>query len=990
MNRPARKERQVPRLPSEVDEPGVRDIKSIAAGSAHSPDSTPELVKQMAEHMPFLPEVLAAPTVKAQLAIVERNVRAEAFGKAIKLFSVIEHFYLAKDKKLPEALRLAQLKYELATRMPEDRPPDDRDLSRERQIGDALQSIANCYTDMGLKAKALDYLLQAETHLVQDQEERAVRNLPPMCEFDRLFGGRPAIAHLFESIARLYEAMGDEKKQEAYFDKMRIAEQGCLGPEQRVDRAVSLGLQAEHEGDFDSALGAYHEALDIALANARNTVVTRAPATACHHIGEVMARLGLFRKALWYHREALAMNLRSGHLPRLRHDHFSIGRIYAQRPQYGDAKAEFEAALECASVAAQPGDPFAWSNAKGRFRVIDPDLAWEPALEIGRQYRKAKDFVHSQEFFALAIALSEAARSSVLNEQHRIGVQGRRSEAYNEMVSLHAALAASPNGEEKGLHARKALEFAERGRGRAFLDSIGMSPIAAPPSVRPELLAQEATLLERVRQIQQGANSAGGANQASGQQKSAWDEYEQARLQLDKVWQGIACDGGAANYVAIRRGNPVDWEGLTGLLRSEGAAGSGARRTVLAEYFDTGDEWLLIVARGEDASPAVIPLSPNRNAMRDALLHHLGNVANGRSVSLQDLQPAIGNLLKPLRDYTAKDDLIWFVPHGLLHFVPFHALEFEGAPLMERNPVCYSPSASVMKYCRNNRRPNRGSAIILADSHPEMPLLFARGQASAIRSILGSRRPILIGSEATASALKQALSKDGPFDIVHFACHGIFESEEALASGVLLSPEREGEFGVLTARELLGWHIPANLVTLSACQSGLSERLAGDELIGLTRALLHAGAASVSVSLWSVDEISTSIFMQFFYQEMKSKDKAEAMRQAAIRLRRLRANEAIQHCEATRTLWPSPEYDLVVEQDIASFEFRARDFDAALARYSRLRSRLPESSPEFERTTAAMARCRLALKSGARPEYSVCPFSDAYYWAPFILVGSWL
>jgi len=117
-------------------------------------------------------------------------------------------------------------------------------------------------------------------------------------------------------------------------------------------------------------------------------------------------------------------------------------------------------------------------------------------------------------------------------------------------------------------------------------------------------------------------------------------------------------------------------------------------------------------------------------------------------------------------------------------------------------------------------------------------------------------------------------------DIIHFSCHGYFDDLDPLSSGVELHNKEK-----LTAREIFNMRLNAELVTLSACETGLNEIKPGGELIGLTRSLLYAGTPSVIVSLWIVDSTSTQELMLEFYRLLKNgKDKADALKEAQIKI----------------------------------------------------------------------------------------------------------
>ncbi|UCE20631.1 MAG: CHAT domain-containing protein [Gemmatimonadota bacterium] len=123
------------------------------------------------------------------------------------------------------------------------------------------------------------------------------------------------------------------------------------------------------------------------------------------------------------------------------------------------------------------------------------------------------------------------------------------------------------------------------------------------------------------------------------------------------------------------------------------------------------------------------------------------------------------------------------------------------------------------------------------------------------------------------------------FEIIHLATHGILEEKQPLYSRIILAQDDDpAEDGFLQTFEIFNMDLKADLVVLSACETGLGELSMGEGLIGLTRAFLYAGVQSVIVSLWSVEE-STSQLMKHFYQNLKDgMNKTEALRQAKIKL----------------------------------------------------------------------------------------------------------
>jgi CHAT domain-containing protein len=213
------------------------------------------------------------------------------------------------------------------------------------------------------------------------------------------------------------------------------------------------------------------------------------------------------------------------------------------------------------------------------------------------------------------------------------------------------------------------------------------------------------------------------------------------------------------------------------------------------------------------------------------------------------------------------------------------------------------------------------------------------------------------------------------------ACHGEFDQGDPQRSGILLADGR------CTVADLMSLQLNCELVTFSACETGLAERAPGDELIGLTRGLIYAGARAVLVSLWPVDEISTSILMHEFYRALRQgTGKATALREAQHRLRTMTAADAIAYCHNAKRCVDDP---FVIERDIADLRFQARDFAVAATEYAALAERTPPGTAKHRDLTVATVRARRAQRASAAVNYDTRPYEQPYHWAAFVLVGDW-
>lgn len=189
----------------------------------------------------------------------------------------------------------------------------------------------------------------------------------------------------------------------------------------------------------------------------------------------------------------------------------------------------------------------------------------------------------------------------------------------------------------------------------------------------------------------------------------------------------------------------------------------------------------------------------------------------------------------------------------------------------------WQPSASVLQYLAGKGEGASGPVLALGnpDLGPALDLRFAEREARAV----GARYPgaaLLLGETATEARVK-ALAPEAR--LLHLATHGELNPQDPLSSALLLVPDGTDD-GRLEVREILGLDLKAKLVVLSACETGLGKLSRGDELIGLQRAFLHAGAPTVVTTLWKVDDQASFVLMRDFHERLDALGPAEALREA--------------------------------------------------------------------------------------------------------------
>ncbi|GAB4528556.1 MAG: tetratricopeptide repeat protein [Anaerolineae bacterium] len=311
--------------------------------------------------------------------------------------------------------------------------------------------------------------------------------------------------------------------------------------------------------------------------------------------------------------------------------------------------------------------------------------------------------------------------------------------------------------------------------------------------------------------------------------------------------------------------------------------------TLLVEYFIARGEILAFSITRQDIQThrrlATISQLSRLLSLLHLNLHRLSPtlIARGDSldaewVNLKGLLARLYSaLILPLAGRLAPFERLIIVPHGPLHYLPFHALHDGQNYLLERWEISYLPNSSLLRLQHGpgaNGHDSPSALVVGCSLDGILPNTLIEAQQVS-RRLQGTS---LLEDEATRANLE---AYAGSARLIHLATHGEFRPDAPLFSTLYLAD------GPLTATDVFNLEINASLVTLSACQSGASAVGGGDELVGFSRAFLYAGAASLLMSLWQVEDQATAYLMDYFYQALlDSQRKPAALRQAQLALLR--------------------------------------------------------------------------------------------------------
>lgn len=305
----------------------------------------------------------------------------------------------------------------------------------------------------------------------------------------------------------------------------------------------------------------------------------------------------------------------------------------------------------------------------------------------------------------------------------------------------------------------------------------------------------------------------------------------------------------------------------------------------LVEYFVAGDRLVAAVITREKIQILPVTVLSRATHFLQLLRFQLSKFRMGTEyirrfeepllrATQSHLESLYDELIAPLRPFFQGKHLI-FVPHGPLHFLPFHALRNGEEYLCDAFTISYAPSATVFSWCQEKPISTNTNSLVFGIPDVRAPQILQEAQSVAE---LLPRSTLHVGDHATSSLLREIGPRSG---LLHLATHGIYRQDNPMFSGIRLGD------GYLNLYDLYQMRLDARLVTLSGCATGMNFVAAGDELLGLQRGLFCAGATTLLLSLWDVHDESTAHLMQHFYgQYIRTGDMPGALQHAMQEVRR--------------------------------------------------------------------------------------------------------
>lgn len=792
----------------------------------------------------------------------------------------------------------------------------DRSLRLDGNLWQAYRSIGLIHFSQGDYRRALDFWTAEErvddrsgniearaqvignigaALLMLGEYPRALLYSRQALKIDRQTGNEAGAEKRLSNIGSIYLDLGDYNQAIEYYREALALAEKLDDPERRAANLLNLGIAAFYEENFPEMNASWEAALTLyrELDDVESRIMTLSNMAYAADIA------GAYDRAAELLEEALALAdavHNPGVLGDLRNNR---GAVNLHRGMIRVAMADYETGL-----------------AIGR-QVEEPQIIWEAYGGIGDVLAARGEEQNALDSYKRAIETIEQVRETLGGEEFKSGYLKNKIHLYEKTIRLQIKLHGQMPG--RGFD-REAFHYAERAKARAFLDILTEANADIHEGVSGELREKEAAIYETIAALRE--DHAGAEDPAQRQEAEA--QLQQVRRELAALKAEMRLKN--PRYADLKYPQPAGIAAVQTELLDD--------QTALLSYVLGDSSSYLFAVSQDDFRIYELPprreINESVTLFRSMLLHP-GQFSFKMFASRANKLYRM--LIEPAAEIIRARSELVIAPDGILHYLPFDVLitekvqqqlsltagfDYDLPYLIQEKALNYGPSATVLLSLRRDRQTEAAPGMFLAYGDPvfgnepteegsngagtngdeevrgavadELMLRYVTG-APDLRSfrsriyrlpntrtevegisqsfgVSGTR--IFTGAAASEENVK-ANPALGDYRYVHFATHGLINERKPAYSGLVMTLDDDHhEDGFLQMGEIFNLRLNAQLVVLSACQTGLGRIVRGEGVIGLTRAFMYAGAPEVLVTLWNVADASTARFMQRFYHHLLS------------------------------------------------------------------------------------------------------------------------
>ncbi len=706
-------------------------------------------------------------------------------------------------------------------------------------------------------------------------------------------------AILFNKIGVLLKRLSEYSDALELFQRSLKLSRNCGDTETEAKAQNNIGLVYKNLWQFDRALNAFQKSLEIKqqhgnLLGAANTMinianihkerqsygqsieflthsrsmlnniktqqqisgaaVNRALAAIAHDLGNNYLCTGDYQTAIQRYSESLRLNQETGSTSRLFADYRDIGDVYSLLENEESAERFLVQALQLAQKTGME------------------DYTYKAHVSLGRLKSRQGNDEGAADHFATAIDVLEKIRSNLLIDMHQTGFISSVAEIYDLAITTCVRLGRNQD----------VFRIFEKMKARTLLDIIIRGDIDLAHIMTSDDLETERRLKVDLANLNHALASLKISQQSEFEKLAR--QRDQLRLELNEFEENLY----------LRHPELKEMRGLSEAIDIRKARLLMSRDEAALYYLMLPDRLIIMVLSRSILEVAETNISKNR--IEKLISSIIRKTSEWNREAAQDLYEI---LISPILEFIQERRRLCIIPDGKLNFLPFQALisPDTGRYLIEDYSIYYTPSLTTLNIVRSIG--NYGTGTLLGFGDPDFsgdeqqkrgwrdrlmpltPLPATRSELEGIQSVYESRAQILMQEEATKTRFMEMA---GDYGILHFATHAFTDEEFPMYSAIALSQEN-GVFGFLEARDIIRMELNADLVVLSACKTAAGKYVAGEGMLGLTRAFFTAGVPTVVASLWNVDDKSTKELMIRFHRSFHQRERsASALREAQLSL----------------------------------------------------------------------------------------------------------
>jgi CHAT domain-containing protein/tetratricopeptide (TPR) repeat protein len=642
------------------------------------------------------------------------------------------------------------------------------------------------------------------------------------------------------------------------------------------------GLISNNKQDFFKALDYFNDCLKII--NNTNDIKTEIRVLnnrVLNNIGTVFNDLENYAEALRYYKIGLKQAEELKDNETLSFILNNIGIVYYNSGDYEESAKYCQKAIDLAG------------------QIKSGQVLWEAFLYVANSYKKQAKFDDALKNYEYSIAAIESVRSTLELEELKASYLGtdKRIEAYHNLIDLLTRLHQS---EPKKAYDAKAFNYLEKAKARAFLDSLEVAQVSISQGIDTKLSAQEKLLNNDITSLYKKLLvpdlTTEQKNDINKKLKKFEDDYEKLKREIRATSPAYA----NLRYPEIITLN----EAQEKLVDNQ--------TTYFSYSIGKDNSYGFAISKN---GLKIFPISP-RKQLQAKVSAHIKVITDKENADFHLGRELYTELVRPGLNRQTKR--LVFVPDDILYFLPFETLlqsGNQGRWLIQDYAIAYAPSlSSLWEIIKRGQRDgtkhkkdilafgdpvygpaedqdnSQNSSDIFQDFYSSSAFKFFRLKYSGVEvqriaSLFNKNREEIYQREyASEQVLKNLDLED--FKIIHFAAHGLVDDQKPARSSIVLSLDSKSqEDGFVQVREIYNLRMGADLVSLSACQTGLGQFIRGEGIEGLNRAFFYAGASSVLMSLWSInDQASSQLMERFYFHLFSSNSIMDALQKAKLEM----------------------------------------------------------------------------------------------------------